>query len=139
VRPEIRCEIEQLNARYAWSLDLQDYVGLREVFTPDAVYASRGQTFVGAEQIIASFAGRESGRTTRHGWSSLWLAAEPDRTVSGRSTWFCFAGFGSIPAPRADVYTVADFHDTYILAPQGWRIAQRTIVPIFRDSALAPR
>jgi len=120
-------------------LDLCNFEGFREVFTTDVMYTSRGQTLNGVDEVIASFTRRAPGRTTRHSWSALNLEARVDGTVAGRSIWVCFAGSGPLPVPSTDIYTVADFHDTYTFTAQRWRIARRTIVPIFRDSALAPR
>lgn len=135
----VRAAIEQLNAQYAWSLDLKRYEELREVFTPDVRYVSGDNERIGIDAVIDSFAKRTGARTTRHGWSSLVLTEVNSRTVSGRSCWFSYAHNSAPPIVGTPVYMVADFLDTYVLDDTDrWRIAERRIVPVFRDPALAP-
>ncbi|MDV8128851.1 nuclear transport factor 2 family protein [Rhodococcus sp. IEGM 1304] len=138
VEASTRAAIENLNARFAWSLDLNQFDDLREVFTPDARYTSRGPDRVGVDSIIATFSGRTAERTTRHGWTSLALETIDSTTVHGRSCWFSYAYNSAPPVVGAPVYMVADFIDVYQLIGSEWRIAERTIVPVFRDPAFAP-
>lgn len=138
VDAETRSEIEELNARFAWSLDLNRFDDLYEILTDDACYTSGKTERRGAASIVASFTNRQGIRTTRHGWTSLTLTRVDAVTVSGRSAWFCYAHNSHPPVSSTSTYMVADFLDTYRRTDGGWRIATRTIVPVFRDAALAP-
>ncbi len=138
VGPADRAAIEELNARFAWALDLQEFEKLRRVFTPDARYTSGTAVREGVGAIVAGFTTRTGIRTTRLGWSSLTLEAAGDE-VHGRSSWYAFAANQAAPVAGTGTYMVADFIDVYVSIPDvGWRIAARTIRPVFRDAELAP-
>jgi 3-phenylpropionate/cinnamic acid dioxygenase small subunit len=136
-----RAEIEDLNARFAWALDLHDFDALAEVFVEDAHYASLGREFHGRDELIASFRARAGARTTRHGLGTLLLAGQPDGAVTGLGSWHTFAAHAETspeePAP-VGLYMVADFHDRYVETAAGWRIAERIIVPVLREAGLGP-
>lgn len=137
--PATRCAIEELNTRYAWSLDRQNYAELYEVFTADARYTRGGQELRGAKAIVASFASREGTRTTRHVWGALDLAPHGPGVVASRSCWFSFAGNAAPPVAGTGVYMVADFFDVYVRdGSSRWWISERLIEPVFRDVSLAP-
>ncbi|GAA4431033.1 hypothetical protein GCM10023169_35170 [Georgenia halophila] len=140
--PGARAAIGDLNARFAWALDLHEFDMLREIFTPDVHYVSVGREFHDVEALIASFHARTGTRTTRHGLGNLLLQDDAGNTVTGRGSWHTFASNDDGPAPLADfdVYMVADFDDTYVVDADGtWRIAARRITPVFRRADLAPR
>ena len=134
----VRAEIEDLNARFAWALDRHDWPVLSEVLAVDVHYASIGRNLRGANAVIDSFRSRTGGRTTRHGMGNLLLAAGPMGSVIGRGSWHTFASDG--PTDAVPLFMVADFDDIYLQDASGsWRISERVITPVFRDSALAPR
>jgi 3-phenylpropionate/cinnamic acid dioxygenase small subunit len=135
---EVRAEIGDLNARFAWALDSHDWSVLREVLSRDVHYVSVGREFHDAESVIESFRARDEGRTTRHGLGNLLLHTDTPDTVVGRGTWHTFAS-NDRTTRGVPLYMVADFHDTYRRDEHGtWRIAERVIVPVFRDDLLAP-
>ena len=134
---EVRAAIGDLNARFAWALDLHDFDALRGILAPDVHYVSVGREYHDAEATIASFRARTSARTTRHGLGNLLL--EPvEGAVLGRSSWHTFASNDDPPRPGVPVFMVADFADVYRNTAGGWRIAERIITPVFRDPSLAP-
>ncbi|MFH8462429.1 nuclear transport factor 2 family protein [Streptomyces sp. NPDC017991] len=138
IDPTTRAAIADLNARFSWALDLHDWGGLREVLAPDVHYVSTGREFHDAESVIASFEARSGARTTRHGLGNLLLSEGPGGTVLGRSSWHTFAS-NTEPVQGVPLYMVADFHDTYAGDADGsWKLAERIILPVFRDDALAP-
>lgn len=136
---EVRAAIADLNARFAWALDLHDWAALREVLSPDVHYVSVGREFHDAEAVVESFQTRDADRTTRHGLGNLLLSLDAPGTVLGKGSWHTFASNdrerGGVP-----LFMVADFHDIYRRDGDGaWRIAERVITPVFRDALLAPR
>lgn len=134
-----RSEIGDLNARFAWSLDLHDFDALRELLTEDVHYVSVGREFFDREAVVASFQARDQPRTTRHGLGNVLLTEVAEGVVDGRSSWQTWAS-RSEPAQDGSVeaYMVADFLDTYVRTELGWRIAERVIVPVFRNPDLSP-
>lgn len=139
VDPATRVELADLNARFAWALDLHDFDALRDLLAPDVHYAGGNGEFHDADAVIASFRARPGTRTTRHGLGNLLLRDGPHATVLGRSSWHTFAA-NTDPAPGGvPLFMVADFHDIYARDAHGsWRITERVIAPVFRDDALAP-
>lgn len=135
---QVRAEIGDLNARFAWALDLHDFDALRGVLAPDVHYVSIGREFHDAESTIASFRARTHARTTRHGLGNLLLEPIHDDEIRGRSSWHTFASNDDPPGPGVPLFMVADFSDLYRNTAQGWRIAERIITPVFRDPSLAP-
>ncbi|PZS33720.1 MAG: hypothetical protein DLM59_06060 [Pseudonocardiales bacterium] len=134
-----RAAIGDLNARFAWALDLHDWDLLRDALGADVHYVSVGRDLQGAPAVVASFRARGEERTTRHGLGNLLLRDGTDGTVLGLSSWHTFAS-NTDPAPGVPLFMVADFHDTYARDTTGsWRIAERIITPVFREDALAPR
>ncbi len=135
---ETRAAIADLNARFAWALDLGDPDALRDVLAADVHYVSVGREFHDVERVIASFLSREGTRTTRHGLGNLLLEEGAGGAVLGRGSWHTFAS-NADPPVGVDVYMVADFQDTYRRVDgAGWRIAERIIRPVFRRPDLAP-
>lgn len=138
VDPATRAALVDLNARFAWALDLHDWDALADILAPDVYYVSGEREFHGADALIESFRSRDEARTTRHGLGNLLLTASGDGVVTGRGSWHTFARNGAA-AEEVPLYMVADFHDTYVHhAPGAWRIARRVIVPVFRDRTRAP-
>lgn len=135
--PEVRAEIGDLNARFAWALDVHDFEALRGLFTAELHYVSVGREFFGIDELIASFAARTGTRTTRHGLGNLLLEDAGDGTATGRSSWHTFASNQAEPT-GVPLFMVADFADRYAPTDAGWRITERIITPVFRDAALAP-
>ncbi|MCK6066688.1 MULTISPECIES: nuclear transport factor 2 family protein [Microbacterium] len=135
---EARASIGDLNARFAWALDLHDFDALRTILAEDVHYISIGREFHDAEAVIASFRARTGARTTRHGLGNLLLEPAGGDEVRGRSSWHTFASNDDPPPPGVPVFMVADFSDLYRRTALGWRIAERIITPVFRDPALAP-
>lgn len=136
--PENRAALADLNARFAWALDLHDWDALSSVLAADVRYVSAGRELHGVPAVIAAFRARDAARTTRHGLGNLLLEVGGHGTVTGRGSWHTFARNG--PADHGvPLYMVADFHDVYARDAHGvWRIAERVIVPVFRDETRAP-
>lgn len=139
VDPATRAAIADLNARFAWALDLHDWPALREMLAPDVHYVSVGREFHDVDAVVESFRARDPVRITRHGLGNLLLTPAATGDVLGRGSWHTFASNdpdrGGVP-----LFMVADFHDIYRHDAHGtWRIAERVITPVFRDDLLAPR
>ncbi len=126
-------DIVQLTIDYCWALDTGDWDRLRDVFTPDATadLGAGGQT--GIEEII----GRVSAALgplddSQHMVSNHQLTIDPR---GNEATGRCYLQAQHI---RHDVegephYMVAGrYEDRYVRTEEGWRIAHRTIVPMWR-------
>jgi hypothetical protein len=127
-----RLAIVQLTIDYCWALDTGAWDDLRRVFTPDAVtdLGAGGQT--GVEEII----GRVSSALGSLD-DSQHMVSNHQITVDGdEATGRCYLQAQHIrhAASGSPLYTVgARYEDRYVRTPDGWRIAERTIVPMWRD------
>lgn len=83
-----RAAIADLNARFAWALDLHDWAALPDLLTADVHYMSGGREFHDADSVIASF--RRACPATRTAG-----AGRPDVHISGRSVLKDRAGPGT--------------------------------------------
>jgi hypothetical protein len=136
--PDVRAAIAELNAQFAWALDLHEWDGLRDVLAENVHYVGTGREFHNVEDVISSFRTRASTRTTRHGLGNLSLREGPAGTVLGRGSWHTFAS-NVWPVNDVPLFMVADFSDRYTLdGHRQWRIAERIITPVFRNDTLAP-
>jgi ketosteroid isomerase-like protein len=137
---DLRGAIDAVQAEFAHALDhhrIDDLVGL---FTPDAVYTAGGTRHVGGADIRRRFTSRTGERVSRHVYSGLRLTAVEETVVRTTSVWVCYAANGPVPPDGVPVYMVADFDDVFARADDGrWLIAERTITPVFRNAAAAPR
>jgi ketosteroid isomerase-like protein len=128
-----RLAIADLNAAWCARLDANDIPGLIALYAPDAAYVSPTGRCAGTAEIEAYFRARtaKGPRTTRHLQSGLIVNFDGE-TARGTSVCLSFAQDGAPPLP-IEPFLVADFIDRYVRDPQhGWRIAERTIVPVFR-------
>jgi ketosteroid isomerase-like protein len=137
----LRMEIDAVLADWGWHLDHGEYDELVELFTEDARFEPHtGLELHGRDQIRARYTTRAGARTTRHIYSGLRIVRATADRVEAVSCWVNYAA--NKPAPVLDeaaTYLIADFHDVFLQGPDGgWRIHDRTIVPVFRDPTRAP-
>ncbi len=153
----IRAEIDAVLAEWAWHIDHGDYDSLVSLFTEDALFITGGLELRGRDAIKKRYTERTVVRSTRHTYSGLRVnpvglstaAYGPDGEyvlfadeVEARSTWVNYAANGPAPVDHVGVYLVADFEDV-LVAESGrfgrqWYIAERRIIPVFRDPSRAP-
>lgn len=131
-----RLELQELNARYAHALDHDDLPAFLGLFTDDALYTLETRRSQGHEELAAFFTARQrqGPRTTRHLYSGLQLCFADETLATGTSVWMSFAAQGRPPLSPAEPYLVADMQDRYRLVGGHWLIAERHILPVFRQA-----
>lgn len=129
---EHRAQIEALLAAWAHCIDsgrATDAIGL---FTQDAEQTLASSTSKGQDAIRAGLERRQAltGRTTRHLVSNLLLQAlDGGQRLRGR---WVLTLFRSDSAQRpATIQLVADVEDEYAQVDGNWRVARRTLTPVF--------
>jgi len=133
-----RLAIAALNDDFGRLLDHGDVPGFVALFTEDVVYSNGPRVLNGHAEMTDFFTARAAaGRVSRHLYSGLAIAFDgPDR-ATGQSVWLTFAGDGALPITPAEPFLVADATDVYRRGPEGWRIAERRIAPVFRSGSIA--
>ncbi|WP_432828612.1 nuclear transport factor 2 family protein [Dactylosporangium sp. CA-092794] len=137
----LRADIDAVMADWAYYIDHDDVDALMDLFTADARYVAGSASLHGKDEIAARYRARTrfGARSTRHVYSGLRLTEVTAASVRATSTWTCYAANEPAPVQRAAVYLVADFIDRLTYCDDAtWRIAERTIVEVFREPSLAP-
>jgi hypothetical protein len=147
----LRAEIDAVLADWAYHLDHGQLDELAALFTEDALFVTGAVELRGRAQIKNRYLERTVVRSTRHTYSGLRVSAlGGDRedaadgaarpaAVRAWSTWVNYAANAAPPVEDVGVYLVADFDDVLTwCADERWRISERRIIPVFRDSARAP-
>jgi len=123
--PDDQVAIEQLNARYAHSIDRGDGPGWASCFGVDGVFvSSRGGEVAGTERLaefaVAAAAAPEAGLRTH--WIGTVHADERDGAVTGR----CYAMIVEGGAEPRIVSSVI-YEDELDRSDEGWRFRRRVV------------
>jgi hypothetical protein len=133
-RPTDREEIAALKARYVRSIDTQDWVGLRDVFTAEVVIDTTGDgagTRTDPDEFVRRVSQVLAGATSIHRVFLPELTVGADGTASGiwameDDIWWPAGG------PVAHLHGAGHYHETYRRGPDGWRIRTMTLARTFR-------
>ena len=111
-------EIQQLYARYNWTLDAGDAEGYASTFTPDGVFNNN----VGHDAIVkfANTFHAGLGAHVHHWNTNLMILPAPDG-ASGQ-VYLVLVDFANKPATIA---TSATYSDELVKTAQGWRFKKR--------------
>lgn len=107
---------------------------LGDIFLEDAVLRIGRVATTGLSEIQAMMDARlaaSPGRLTRHVATNWRCALDGDAAAWGSSIVLVFAGVGDVPLAMNQTSSLSDVSDRYVLTPQGWRLAERGIDPIF--------
>ena len=111
-------EIQQLYARYNWTLDAGDAEGYASTFTPDGVFNNN----VGHDAIVKfaeTFHGGMGARV-RHWNTNLMILPTPEGAHG--QVYLVLVDFANKPATIA---TSANYSDDLVKTAQGWRFKKR--------------
>ena len=111
-------DIQQLYARYNWTLDAGDSEGYASTFTPDGVFNNN----VGHDAIVkfADTFHAGLGYHVRHWSTNLMILPKPEG-ASGQ-VYLVLVDFANKPAT---IVTSASYTDELVKTAQGWRFKKR--------------
>ena len=111
-------EIQQLYAKYNWTLDAGDAEGYASTFTPDGVFNNN----VGHDAIVkfANTFHTGVGSHLKHWNTNLMILPTADG-ASGQ-VYLVLVDFGTKPA---SIFTSAAYADELVKTAQGWRFKKR--------------
>ena len=111
-------EIQQLYAKYNWTLDAGDAEGYASTFTPDGVFNNN----VGHDAIVKFAEGFHSGvgAHLRH-WNTNLMILPTAEGASGQ-VYLVLVDFATKPA---SIFTSASYADELVRTAQGWRFKKR--------------
>ncbi|HEY7290163.1 MAG TPA: nuclear transport factor 2 family protein [Vicinamibacterales bacterium] len=111
-------EIQQLYARYNWSLDSGDSQAYAATFTPDGVFNNN----VGHDAIVkfADTFHAGVGSHVKH-WNTN-LMITPSATGASGQVYLMLVDYATKPP---SIFTSASYTDELVKTPQGWRFKKR--------------
>jgi uncharacterized protein (TIGR02246 family) len=125
-------EIKQLKARYFRFLDTQDWDGLAEVFTADAVMDADGFVEHGRDEILAFLPEVLRGVVTTHHGHMPEITVTGSDTATGVWAMFDYLTFPGGPPPKG-LRGYGHYHEEYVREPDGWRIRRLTLTRLRVD------
>lgn len=145
-RIDIERTCARLSTAFAVRVDHGDCKGVAELFAPDGRFARADMALEGPEEIRAFLERRPATRVTRHVCTNVLITVEDASRATGLTYFMLFdgdrdaAGKGGQSAAPLDMEplemelprTVGEYHDIFLKTPDGWRIAQRRSVAVFR-------
>lgn len=113
--PQDYVDIQQLYARYNWTIDAGDVEGYVALYTPDGTF----NTFTGADGLRTFMKNRQGG--TRRHWNSN-LVITPSREGAVGKVYLMLVDVGTKPP---SISTAARYDDSLVKTAQGWRFKKR--------------
>ena len=138
-----RHEIEQvcrnLVLRSALYLDTHNHAWFAELFTADGLWDRVAQPLTGPGEILPFLESRTSTTLVRHVITNLLVNVESEVAATSIAYVLNFQTFadGAVPetpAPMVSPGLIAEWHDSFALTDDGWRISRRHTDAIFRQS-----
>ena len=112
-------DIQQLYAKYNWTLDAGDAEGYASTFTPDGVFNNN----VGRDAIVKFANTFHAGLGAHvHHWNTN-LMIQPTADGASGQVYLVLVDFANKPATIA---TSATYSDELVKTAQGWRFKKRT-------------
>lgn len=128
----------QLMAKSLYCADAHDDAGFLALFSEDAVLELRGKSIEGKTEIEKFLIARSRERVTRHFFSTPAIASDDEGYAKGVLYFLLHEakkgedeGQGVYPMRMPSA--VGEYHDTFTMTQDGWRIASRRIVSVFRS------
>jgi len=127
-----RQEIADLCVRYTFALDTKDWALFESCFTGTAAFVHPGGRLEGIEAILARSRGAlESLDASQHLLGNV--VADVDGDTACATSYFQ-AQHVRTGTPGGDTYIIAgSYTDTLARTPDGWKIAERVQVYLWRD------
>jgi len=135
-RAYIEAACQRLSMAFSILVDRNDAAGVAALFLPDGSFSRPDMVLASAAEIRAMLEGRSGGRVTRHVCANVLVDAKDSVHASGVTYFTLFTGerAGSEDGPLCMQLplTVGEYHDLYKKTDDGWRIAERRAVAVFR-------
>lgn len=133
-QPNATQACEALVLDYAYYRDREDLqqaaAGVAGLFTQDATLTVNDQSFQGREAIFERIANQRDAPLTAHMMSTIRIFSQSSKRATGVSyaTVYVAAKRGQNPVTAASFTAVGEYHDEFVLTPEGWRIAKRKFI-----------
>ncbi len=121
---------------YAYYRDRPNAGAVANLFTKDAQLTVLGQTYFGREAIRKRVQAGQGGPIFRHMMSTIRVFVESAQSATGVSYVTVYSHSpGDLPRPIDTPLAVGEYHDVFVRTQAGWKIKERTFVPVFMPIA----
>ena len=122
----------QLTAAFAVLVDHHRYEELGELFTEDCRFERPGALLTGRAELVAFMDQRDRAQLTRHVCAPPLILTKSNDSTRGITYLTFYQGETKEVGPGKLVGAVAfaEYHDLFRKTHDGWRIAERRVVPI---------
>ncbi len=136
-RAHIEAACQRLSFAFSVLVDRNDAEGVSSLFLPDGSFNRSDMSLDGADQIRAFLKNRSGTRITRHVCANILIDVEDESNASGITYFTLYEGERAGadedgPLAVRLPLTVGEYHDRYKKTEDGWRIAERRSVAVFR-------
>ena len=140
-RHEIEQECSNLVLRSALYLDTHNHAWFAGLFTEDGLWDRVDQPLTGPGENLPFLEARTSTTLVRHVITNLLVNVESEVAATAIAYVLNFQTSGDTigavpetPAPMVSPGLIAEWHDSFALTNDGWRISRRHTDAIFRKS-----
>ena len=117
---------------YAYYRDRPDADAVADLFTEDAQLRVLGQTYAGRQAIYKRVQAGQGGPVFRHMMSTIRVFVVDSQSAKGVSYVTVYSqATGELPRPLDTPLAVGEYHDVFVHTDAGWKIKERTFVPVF--------
>jgi len=130
-------ECQQLSSAFCNYIDSRSFEKLGALFAPDGIFERAGKSVTGPAAIQAEMEKRPPHWATMHCCTNVQIDVVSDDRAEGVTYQLVLmqtnvSGDGPFPMP-AGLQSAGKFYDTFVRTPDGWRIAHRRTVSVFRQ------
>lgn len=133
----IEKQCEALSIRFANYVDQGRAEDVANLFSGDGSFSRAGQVLDGPDQLRAFLEKRPSARVTRHVCTNIDVTLVSPTEATGVTYFLLFDGSRENdtegPLPLMSPATLGEYHDNFVLTPEGWRIKKRRAQAVFRQ------
>jgi len=119
-------------------IDSQNYEGVVELFSDDAISEVGGIRLEGKDAIRTRLMKRRNDLVSRHVLTNILINVESADAASGITYLTLFRTYDETREPiqgAVQPAMVGQYNDKFVRTSQGWKIAERILVPAFVDPA----
>ena len=132
-----RLEATDVLYRYASTIDVKDYESLRQVFTDDAVGTYGTRRIEGADNIVGWIAEQGTDKGWQHHLISVYHV-DIDGDVANALTYHT-SHQTTLETPDTVKQIVARYHDRLVRTVAGWKIADKRMEVLWRETRTVPQ
>ena len=108
-----------------------------DLFIPDGTWIRGGKPYTGRQAMLASFKQGSQTAVTRHVTTNSRIEVKEDGTAESVTYYVAYradpgTAEAKFPLPLGLPFSMGEWHDRFVRAPQGWRFSRREVKRLFQ-------